>query len=212
MNMKHILMMLVSLISISNAFADNFEVYEIIGAKVMFKGKPLESGDVIKENDPIVLDDNNVLTLLNLNKSLKTYTVSGSKYKSRKCKTFGEYFSSKVGTVTRDDSGNRSLINQMDSIFIWVDNVTVKTMFPKNYNRVFAIEIIDGVQRSHTIQLPTFDGGRYFSIPKGLIYNNKEPYPLVFNLLVGIKDPETDEVSYETVVYCSILMPIISNL
>lgn len=210
--MKHILMILVALISFADAFADNFKVHEIIGPNVTFKGKCLKRGDIIKDSDPIALNDKNVLTLFNLNKSLKTYTASGAIYKRRKCKTLGEYFSSNVGTLTRDDKGNRSLKGQMDSIFIWVDNVTVQTMFPKNNNRIFAIEIIDGVQLSHTIQLPTFDGGRYFSIPKELIYGNKEPYPLVFNLLVGIKDPETDEVAYETVVYYSILMPIISRL
>lgn len=209
--MKYISLLLSLLIFCTGVSADNFKVSEIIGSTIRFKGKNLKVGDIINDELPIALNNNNVLTLKNLNKSLKTYTISGSTYKKNKCKTFGEYFSSNVGTVTRDEKGNHSIRAQMDSVFIWVDNVTVPTMYPKNNSRVFAIEIIDGVMSSHTIGLPASDGGRSFALPQEIIFGDRKPYPLFFNLLVGIRDPETDEVSYERVVRNSILMPILHD-
>lgn len=206
--MKHILFSVAALVFYLATAADNFKVSEIIGPEIKFRGKTLNVEDIINDREPITLMGNNVLTLFNMNKSMKTYTVSGSLYKKHKCRNFGDYFSSKAGTLTRDDKGNRSIQNQMDSVYIWVDDATVPTMYPKNNSRVFAIEIIDNLLESHVVELPVDDAGRSFSLPGKLLFGEGKPYPLVFNLLVGIKDPETEEISFETVVENSILLPL----
>lgn len=130
----------------------------------------------------------------------------------RNCHNVGEYFTSSAHAVTRGDENAQIqfLREYITPVFLWRDNITVTSMFDKNRNRRFAIDIIDGYNLSHEVELPTFDNGRSFTFPKELLFPNNLIYPLVFNLKIGTFDSSDESTSYETVIENVILLPRIS--
>lgn len=209
--MNRTILSLLLLFCVSAAVADKFEVKSVAGKPVYLNGQPLSEGMIIDSNTNLTLDADNVIVVFNKSKKDKKFTIAGSNYKKNNCRSFGDYFSTRVGAHSRADREPAFLSEIFGGIFYWEDEVAVTSFYPKNANRVFALEIIDGLESSHTVQLPTDNDGRSFTLPANLLYANKTPYPLVANLLVGIVDPSTGEIAYERIVENAIIIPILNQ-
>ena len=210
--MKLFLCIGLSLLSAFSLLADRYEISNpVIGKAVPYNNRNLQGGDIIFDTTPLELNEDNVITVFNLNKSNRSYVIAGDKYKRNKCKNFGEYFSKPVMAVTRNDQAIQLLHQLMDSTFYWKDNVCVPTLFDKEPTRVFAIEIMDALNKYHEVILPSLDSGRVFSFPKELIFPDGDIHPLIFNFKIGLKDPESEITMFDTVIQNIILIPIHEN-
>lgn len=207
--MKLIFFFIIAIFSSVSLIADTFEVTgAVLGKPVQYNNRYLQNGDIINGNTPIELNDDNVITVLNLSKSNRTYIIAGNKFKKHKCKNFGEYFSKAVGAVTRSDKAIESLHQMMDSTLFWTDNVCIPTLYEKNPNRIFAIDIMDALEEYHEVILPSFDGGKGFFLPQKSLYPTGEIRPLIIDFKIGLKESETEKINFDTVIRNIILIPI----
>lgn len=211
--MKNYLFIVITLLSVFICKADEYEVSEVLGPPIIYNGKVLAEHDRFTSSASLNLSRDNVIDVFNLSKKRNSYTISGRDYRDRKCHNVGEYFTSSAHAVTRGDENAQIqfLRDYITPVFLWRDSITVTSLFDKNKNRRFAIDIIDGYNISHEVELPSFDNGRSFSFPKELLFPTNRIYPLVFNLKIGIFDSANETTSYETVIENIILLPRITD-